>query len=217
MENKYEYTGTWIPAQIMECEELSYSEKFLYAEIASYKQCFVSNAFLAKRMGSSERQVQRWLATLVEHGFITKAFSGRQRYLQARQKRHPSHDKSDTPATTKSTPIDNNIDNSIDITNVIGSEAETHGKSEINNLFDYWQDSTGIPINSRVQKNRYAANNLIKKHGINGVERLIDGVAQAQGDQYAPSISDFTDLQLKLNQLLVWGKRRSNKGVEVIS
>jgi hypothetical protein len=85
----------------------------------------------------------------------------------------------------------------------------TMAKAEINEMFDYWLEITGLPITARIKQNRFACNNLIKKHGVDGVKRLVGGVAQAQGDQYAPRISDFSQLQGKLGDLLLWGKKQT--------
>lgn len=107
----------------------------------------------------------------------------------------------------------NTLNKNIDIRN----STTYYGKPEINELFDYWKANTGIEITSRVRPNRNACSNLIKKHGVDTVKRLVDGVVLAQAEKYAPSISDFVDLQQKLNALLVWGKKQSSKrGVKII-
>ena len=93
---------------------------------------------------------------------------------------------------------------------------EEYGNQEINNLFDKWNKATGYAINSRIQSNRRACWNLYRKHGQGGLETLLRGVAMAQQDQYAPRISDFVDLQAKLNQLLLWGKNSKKKGAMVL-
>jgi hypothetical protein len=99
------------------------------------------------------------------------------------------------------------------ITNVIGKPV--YGNPEINELFDYWQEKTGIAISSKTKMNRNAANNLLKKNGIDNTKRLIDGVALARADQYAPRIADFIQLQSKLTELLVWGNK-STKAKKVV-
>lgn len=95
----------------------------------------------------------------------------------------------------------------------------SYGKPEINELFVYWAQQCEFNIESRVEANRAAASNLFKKYGTDGVHSLIEGVALTLSDQYAPSITDFTDLQKKLPALLVWGRKKQNNmgGVEVIS
>jgi hypothetical protein len=102
-------------------------------------------------------------------------------------------------------------------TNVVEPPAR-YGKPEINELFDHWAEQCGYNIETRVKANRAAASNLFKKYGVDGVKRLIDGVALAQGDRYAPNIGDFSELQSKLPQLIVWGKKKHTlTGVETIS
>jgi predicted transcriptional regulator len=90
---------------------------------------------------------------------------------------------------------------------ILSKDNIAYGNPDINELFSYWQERTGIPISSQVKANRNACSNLSKKHGLEGVKKLIDGVAQSQSDQYAPRIADFTQLQSKLSQLLLWGKQ----------
>lgn len=69
-ENNNQYTGTWIPAVIMEDGMLSPTEKMLYAEIASFKKCYMSNEVLAARLGVSVRTVQNGLKKLSTREYI---------------------------------------------------------------------------------------------------------------------------------------------------
>lgn len=95
----------------------------------------------------------------------------------------------------------------------------SYGKPEINEMFEYWNKKLGYEVIAKKQSNRNACNNLLKKHGKERLAKLIDGVALAQSDQYAPRISDFSSLQAKLNELMVWGKQKStsfaSKGVKL--
>lgn len=118
----------------------------------------------------------------------------------------------------------NNTNNNTDLhsTNVLDPTGlgpkPYYGKPEINHLFEYWSSEVGYDIESRVAANRRAASNLLKKHGKDKLEQLIRGVAMAQGDRYAPSISDFSQLQQKTTDLLVWGRRKHGESsVEHIS
>lgn len=90
----------------------------------------------------------------------------------------------------------------------------TYGKPEINQLVDYWQEQTGVKISSAKQANRNACNNLLKKYGEDGVQKLIRTVSAAQADRYAPRIADFTELQSKLNKLLVWSKTQQIEDIK---
>lgn len=104
-------------------------------------------------------------------------------------------------------------------TNVVieASASLTYGKPEINEMFLYWEEKTGVGIVSNVKRNRNACNSLFNKYGDEKLRQLIDGVALANEDQYAPRIADFTDLQGKLNQLLAWGKRRQGSANSVVA
>lgn len=107
--------------------------------------------------------------------------------------------------------IDIDIDKDIDITtNVVIGDKPDKRKPEIDELFGYWHAVTGVPISSKIQANRYAASNLLKKHGMDRAKQFIRGVSQARADPYAPRIADFCALQSKLNELLVWGKQLNN-------
>lgn len=106
------------------------------------------------------------------------------------------------------------------ITNVIPDpdKPARYGSPGINEMFDFWADEVGYNIESRIKQNRAACSNLLKKHGKDKLMQLIKGVALTQSDQYAPHIADFSQLQQKVNDLLVWGrKKHGNAGVTVIS
>lgn len=91
------------------------------------------------------------------------------------------------------------------------SEHLTHGNDTINRMFDAWRDRVGYPIEAARQKNRYACNNLLKKYGEDGLTKLLDGVALANADRFGPNIADFAELQAKLNQLVRWGRSRTQQ------
>jgi DNA-binding Lrp family transcriptional regulator len=78
------YTGTFIPAHIMNDTELTSTGKILYAMIASFRDnCFASNAYLAKKVGITPRAVQQNLTTLENAGYIARTESGSDRILLA--------------------------------------------------------------------------------------------------------------------------------------
>lgn len=89
-----------------------------------------------------------------------------------------------------------------------------YGNENINNMMQSWEDIVGYKITSRIQKNRNACNNLIKKHGEEKVTALLRGVAEANKDKYGPRIFDFESLQANVNRLVAWGnaKARTNSG-----
>lgn len=110
-----------------------------------------------------------------------------------------------TETTTKTNAKTNNI------AKAIGETPVEYGNPEINEMFDYWHKVIGYAIQSKRQANRNACSNMIKKHGINGVRSLIDGLSLAQNERFAPNIADFCSLQSKMNELILWGKKNHTK------
>lgn len=87
--------------------------------------------------------------------------------------------------------------------------------AEINEMFAHWELTIGYKIESRIRQNRFACSNLLKKHGREGVVRLVNGVSVAKEDRFAPRIADFTQLQQKYNELVSWGHSQNKKGPKV--
>lgn len=100
-----------------------------------------------------------------------------------------------------------------------GELVATYGNPDIQLSFDYWQEVVGYELTSNLVKNRYACKNILKKtHGIADMRRLIDGVAIAADDKYAPRIADFCELQSKINELMLWGRKNNiNQNNKVVS
>lgn len=78
---------------------------------------------------------------------------------------------------------------------------------DINLMFAKWQEITGVPISGQQQANRRACSNLLKKYGFEKLIQLVGGVAKAQGQQYAPQIANFVQLQSKVDSLILWGRK----------
>lgn len=198
-------------------------------------ECYPSRRTLAAECGMSVRGLVNACDELEKMGLITR----KSRYNRNTQQTNlytinilePSESVTDDPVQTVHPPVQDlhapvhdvhtelNPSNSNQLTKSTNVDlAEAHGKAEINELFEYWEQTTGIGITSRVLNNRRACYNLLRRHGVDGVRRLIDGVARAQGDRFAPRIASFESLQQKLPELLVWGRQvTKSRAVEVIS
>lgn len=89
-EIKQEYTGTWLPAYVMLNEKIKPIDKLIYAEIASFRQCFMSNKTLSARVGVSERTIITGIQRLEDAACIIVHRSGNYRIcinaFQAAQK-----------------------------------------------------------------------------------------------------------------------------------
>jgi hypothetical protein len=87
--------------------------------------------------------------------------------------------------------------------------------AKIDAMFDEWESVVGMKLSG--MGNRKACASLLREHGQDVLTKLIQGVAESHEDQYAPRISDFTSLKRKINDLLVWGRKRNKSGIEIIS
>lgn len=92
-------------------------------------------------------------------------------------------------------------------------QPDEYGNSDINAIFQAWQDA-GLPaITSRTQANRRTVWNMLRNKQI-GRERLLRGVqlaGEAYGEPYAPTVLSFEDLNRKLTALELWHDKQSNQ------
>lgn len=209
-----EYTGVWIPAEVMESEELSPMEKLLYGEIAGFRECYASNRWLAGRIGRSEATVTRLIQHLIECGYVEKVgFNGRFRTIRVVRLR-----KNAESASAKMTPIiikSNNTNKLVLDSQPVEKSKKTYGNKDVNDLFDYWKERVGIAPSSN-KANRNACSTLIRQRGVDGAKKVVDAVHKAltSQDKYAPRVSSFTDLYGaygKLPKLDAWIIRNSPK------
>lgn len=144
--NEYpkEYTGTWIPRHVMEDEELNATDRILYAEIASYSICYMSNELLATRANIGERGVQKAVKRLINKGYVLNVgFNGRQRFLKAVY--DPAPVKADTNSRTShellngsATNLSSSIDN-IEKTNIkTNKKISDEDKFNVEKLYRGW-------------------------------------------------------------------------------
>lgn len=92
-----------------------------------------------------------------------------------------------------------------------GKQDESHyGSEAVNDLFDFWLQTMGDPITSRLKANRRAAWNLARKHSKETLEQTIKLSRVAFFNDYAPRIADFVDLQSKWDQLRLWAEKRAH-------
>lgn len=191
-------------------------------------------------LGIDDRTYRRWVKKLREEGYIntvraphgliitvnkaekifgkkrtdksvlTQPESSDKSVLSDRTNLSKSSDKSDrsNKDNTKTIQLDNT-----NSTNVLGDESpKRYGNAEINELFDYWEEMTGHPITTQAKRNRAAASNLLKKHGKEALRKMIGGVAYSHGERYAPTIANFSQLQSKWDELIIWGKKHKGRG-----
>lgn len=218
-----EYTGVWIPAEVMESEELEPLDKIVYGEIASFRECYGSNEWLARRVKRSVRTIIGSVNKLVELGFVERSgFNGRFRVLRCAIFRTADVQNSaqqtceilhtENKVKNISTKVDSETSPSEAVEN---STKQEYGNHEVNALLELWEHETGLTANV-AKANRLAAYNLLRRKGFDGAKKVIEmcGRAVKSGDQYAPRVASFKDLQgqyEKLSKLEAWDMRRAKQ------
>lgn len=122
IEPKRQFTGVWLPREVLEDERLKGTEKILYAEIASFgeKGCWKKSEELMSLTGMRTSTFQASCRRLVEFGYITQSREyGRMVRRSnigflADPESHPVEKQRVHPVEKQRVHIDNTIDNTID-------------------------------------------------------------------------------------------------------
>ena len=80
--------GIWVPIEIWEAEDLSWNEKILLMDVDSFtqkgKECYISNRYIADKLGVSERTASEYLTHLINAGYVRLVrFDGRCRFVES--------------------------------------------------------------------------------------------------------------------------------------
>lgn len=232
-----EYTGVWIPKDVMECKELCATDKMTYAEIASFTECYASNEWLAERIGRSVSTASKSVNRLIELGFVEPCgFNGRFRKIRVAngykpsKKRRGSLVKNGESASQKMANRDNSIhlmDTNVSIrpkATVENSQPVRSQRSlEIDEAFRIWEEVMGYPLQAN-KTDRPAVHNMLQRKDmdLDKLRMLIVLVKKSQADRYKRfSITDFTSLKYKQNELIAWAhekaaqQKQDSKVVEV--
>ena len=173
-------------------KSLSLAEKCVYARIAGFEEYFESAEECADLLGIGLSTVRSAKQKLEKLGYIKcvrntgrgKAYRAVLDYIKGDNVARDSENEQNSQKATK----------------------PTYGNSDINGMFDFWQETVGTPIISREKSNRRACYNLLRNKHI-GEEKLrhaIEFVGEIKEDRFAPRISDFVDLQSKFNELCAY-------------
>ena len=119
IEPKRQFTGVWLPREVLEDERLKGAEKILYAEIASFgeKGCWKKSEELMSLTGMRTSAFQASCRRLVEFGYITQSREyGRMVRRSnigflADPESHPVEKQRVHPVEKQRVHIDNTIDN----------------------------------------------------------------------------------------------------------
>lgn len=194
--------------------------KLLYAEITSLTQreghCWATDGYFAKLYGVTNETANRWVARLKKEGLIDITYDikphGRKRVIWVGGIDEKIKTHIDEKINYNNT-SNEYIDNKLSIGDTSPKGIVKYGNHDINWAMDEWERVVGFKIQSRIKPNRNAVGNLLKRYGRSELTRLLIGVSATLDDRYAPSISDYVTLQAKLNELIVWGRKRGQGGV----
>ena len=90
-----------------------------------------------------------------------------------------------------------------------------YGNADINEILDLWEEATGFSHHSE-KRERFAANNLLRKYGLEATKSLVKRVevARRSDDQFAPQIAKPSQLMgkyEKLTALKMWEERTAKR------
>lgn len=221
---KKEYTGVWIPKAVMECKDLTPTDKIVYGEIACFDRCYGSNKWLAERICKSEVTASRCVSKLVKLGFVRfDGVKGNIRFIKVYQRRQATSSTTkgvimnDKAVLSSMTSIDKSIDKRLDNvdTNVSTDESSTElvaskKNPDIDQAFLMWEEVMGYPLHE-TKKERYSVSTILrrKEMDLDKLRVMLRLVEASQHDKYKRfSISSFTDLMYKTNELRAWAKEK---------
>lgn len=83
------FTGIWIPAEVVQLDTLTITEKLTYGIISALDNeegCYASNGYLATTLKLSERQVKNVIKTLIDYNLVKRVESDGKRILRTIEK-----------------------------------------------------------------------------------------------------------------------------------
>lgn len=220
MEQKTSERFIVLRRSVMLDKQLTPTDMKVYARICMFEEFFESSESTAEMIGVKPDTVKKSKAKLEKLGYIRCVRNtGRGKvYIPLYDEYQTSTGMSDRRAQTCTsdghvyTPIEKKEKRILDTNVSRAKQPAEHGNSDINAIFQAWQDA-GLPaITSRVQANRRAVWNMLRNKQI-GRERLLRGVQlarEAYGERYAPSVLSFEDLNRKLTALELWYDKQAS-------
>lgn len=193
-------------------KSLTSNEKLVLARISGFERFFESNETTAEFLGISERTVHYAKKHLKELGYIVEINdTGHGKVLVADLLRGAK--SAGEGCKNCSAGVQNlQTENKERIKEEQKGDEQKFGRDDINFLVALWEAKTGISIKGQKQQ-RYALANLIKSHGYEATESLIQLVGETRrvNDRFAPQIATPRELVgkfSKLERLLLWQERR---------
>lgn len=230
-----EFTGVWIPAEVMLADDLNATEKITYAVIAGFRKFFGSNKWLAQRLGVAERTAQDNVAKLVAKGYVRRKIVDESRRVLVAVRDFEDRPAQKTPAQNAVEPAQSKGAGEIDRQVVDDAKApqnagkmlstrktevaepvKNFGSEKINRQFEKWAELFGVPQKNSAQ-NRRACFNLLraKDKGEEWLGKTMQLAKLAQGDRFAGrkvnANAGFADIQRNWADIWLWGKKQADQ------
>lgn len=219
-----------IREDILSDEHLTPADKLIYARISAFENYFESAEACAELLRVSVSAVQKAKAKLENLGYITcvkntgrgKVYRTNLDYLSDLQNLPVRLAKSASQSSkicqhSKDREEIEVLDTNVSKAKSHDDEQKEYGNSEINAIFQAWDDA-GLPaITSRVQANRRAVWNMLRNKAIGKgkILELIRLTVQSQSDPYAPGVPDLETLSRRVAALEQWKIRQQAKANEL--
>ena len=222
-EQKKEFTGVWIPRHIIEDDDLSMTERFIYSEIACFEVCFKSNERLGERYNLKKNTISIIVSKLIKKGYIvSNQKTGEYRQLVALKDKpnqtgcvikikEPLSEKSKSLCDKNQT-IDNNKEYIEKTTNI----ADKSASNEINLILNEFKSLNPL-IKFGNTTERKAVETLLKEYGFEKTTKMIRLYKERMSDKFCPVATKPTAFVRKMGEIAVYfAKLKANQPKTIV-
>lgn len=237
LQNKYAHNYLLIPMPVMMNPELTLADKAVFGRAYGFDFLFESPTQTAAVLGISPSQVRVSKRKLEKMGLLTcveENFFGKKYVARLANYTYPLSESDNPPIKICQPPCQNLTtenkerlkreetivaqapeDETDDEQLKEDESPKRYGNVDINEILDLWEEATGFSHHSE-KRERFAANNLLRKYGLEATKALIRRVevARRSDDQFAPQIAKPSQLMgkyEKLTALKMWEERTAKR------
>ena len=237
LQNKYAHNYLLIPMPVMMNPELTLADKAVFGRAYGFDFLFESPTQTAAVLGISPSQVRVSKRKLEKMGLLTcveENFFGKKYVARLANYTYPLSESDDPPIKICQPPCQNLTtenkkrlkreetivaqapeDETDDEQLKEDESPKRYGNADINEILDLWEEATGFSHHSE-KRERFAANNLLRKYGLEATKALVRRVevARRSDDQFAPQIAKPSQLigkYEKLTALKMWEERTAKR------
>ena len=237
LQNKYAHNYLLIPMPVMMNPELTLADKAVFGRAYGFDFLFESPTQTAAVLGISPSQVRVSKRKLEKMGLLTcveENFFGKKYVARLANYTYPLSESDNPPIKICQPPCQNLTtenkerlkreetivaqapeDETNDEQLKEDESPKRYGNADINEILDLWEEATGFRHHSE-KRERFAANNLLRKYGLEATKALVKRVevARRSDDQFAPQIAKPSQLMgkyEKLTALKMWEERTAKR------